>query len=134
MRKIVWGASLAFVLTAGSAYANCSDEISHLQAQGPLTPRAQEMLGKAKSADQRNKESDCMSWIENANKEMIANGRSARAERYNRDDQRYSRDDRRYDDRESSRYDDRDRYDRRTTEGSGSSSNPIGNLLNSLGR
>lgn len=129
------------ILLAGASFtssahaASCKDLLRDLQT-GPRLP--QQAISEAREADrqlnQKGDEGRCKEHAENA-----LRIRDQQARNYDRRyDDRYDRrrDDRyddRYDRRGNDRYDDRygGRYDDRGS--SGSSSNPIGNLLDQLG-
>jgi hypothetical protein len=126
MRRAIRTTSVAvFVVSmAGAAHASCAGAIQQLEASGRLTPKAQQYLDKAKENlnKQTHAERDCLSWVDAADQEMARSSpRYGRADRYDRSDRRYS-------ERDLDR-----RYDRRT-EGSGSSRDPVGRLLDDLGR
>jgi hypothetical protein len=131
MRKLLGMTAILGSLAATSAYADCARDVQRLES-ARLTPKAQEYLAKAReNLDKKTHgERDCEAWVDAAYKEMRENSRAARSD--DRYDRRYSDDryDRRYDDR----YDRRDdrRYDDRGS--SGSSTDPLGRLLNGLGR
>jgi hypothetical protein len=146
MKKLLGMTVILGSLAATSAYADCASDVQRLES-ARLTPTAQEYLAKAReNLDKKTHgERDCEAWVDAAIKDMRENSRAARSDdRHDRrySDDRYDRRDDRYDRRADDRYDRRydDRYDRRDDRryddrgSSGSSTDPLGRLLNGLGR
>jgi hypothetical protein len=124
MKKVLGLSVILAGLAATPAFANCARDIDRIaNSSAPLSPDARQHLSMAEQALRRGDENGCNREIDT----VIADIRAAdRMQQSNREYDRRDRYDRRYDDRYDRRYDDRG--------SSGSSSNPLGRLLDNLGR